>query len=63
MTLFAAMDSIEGEMENLHNSDSIVIKNGRDVFGGEFVCRIADQETGLADSTVTDDHTSANAYR
>lgn len=48
--------------EHSHNGNSIVIKDCRDIFGGEFVCRVADQKTSLAHSTITDDHTSANAY-
>jgi hypothetical protein len=48
---------------NSHNGNSIVIKDGRDIFGREFVCSVADQKTSLANSTVTDNHTSANAYR
>ena len=39
-----------------HDCDSIVVEDGRDIFGGEFVCRIADEETCLADGTVTDHH-------
>lgn len=53
----------EGGCEgNSHNGNSIVIKDGRDVFGRELVCRVADQKTSLANSTVTYYHTSANAY-
>jgi hypothetical protein len=64
MTLFPAVNSIGGGMwrGHSHNGNSIVIKDSRDIFGGEFVCRVADQKTSLAHSTVTDDHTSANAY-
>jgi hypothetical protein len=63
MTLFHTVNSIWGDMEgHSHNGNSIVIKDSRHIFGGELVCRVADQKTSLAHSTVTDDHTSANAY-
>lgn len=42
----------------LHDSNGIVVEDSRHVFGGEFVGRVRDQETSLADSTVTDDDTS-----
>lgn len=42
---------------NSHNSDSIVIEDSRDVFGGELVCRVADEQACLSDSTVADDNT------
>lgn len=40
-----------------HDSDGIIIENGRNIFGGEFVCCVGNQETCLAHSTVTDDNT------
>ncbi len=43
---------------NLHDSHGIVIEYSRHVFGREFVGCIGDQETGLSDSTVTDNDTS-----
>lgn len=45
-------------VRHVHYRDGIVIEYGRDVFGGELVGRIADQQTSLADSTVTDDDAS-----
>lgn len=47
---------------NSHNGNCIVVEDSRDVFGREFVCRVADEKTGLANSTVTDDHTSVRAH-
>ena len=43
-----------------HNGNSIVVEDSRDVFGREFVCRVADKEASLSHSTVTYDHASAN---
>ena len=45
------------EKKDVHDSNGIVVEDGRDVFGGEFVGRIADEKTCLADSTVTGDNT------
>ena len=42
---------------DLHDRHSIVVEHRRDVFGREFVCGIADEETSLANGTVTDNHT------
>jgi hypothetical protein len=42
-------------MGGSHNSDGVVVKDRRDIFGGEFVRGVADEKTCLADSTVTDD--------
>lgn len=44
----------------LHDSDGIVVKDCRDVFGWELVRSVADQETGLANSTIADDDTPAS---
>jgi hypothetical protein len=44
-----------------HNGNGIVIEDGRDIFGGEFVGRVTDEETSLAHSTITDNHTSTDA--
>ena len=41
-----------------HDSDSIVIEDGRDIFGREFVRGVRNQQTRLADGTVTDYNTS-----
>jgi hypothetical protein len=43
---------------DLHNSNRIVIEDSRDIFGREFVRSIGDEETGLSNRTITDDHTS-----
>ena len=45
--------------KNPHDSNSIIIEDGRDIFRGKFVGRVADEKTCLADSTVTDDDTPA----
>ena len=50
------------DRKDSHNSNCIVVEDGRDVFGGEFVCRVADEKAGLANGTVTDDYTSVRAY-
>ena len=42
----------------LHDSDCVVVEYSRHVFGWELVSRVADQETRLAHSTITDNHTS-----
>lgn len=55
--------SIWGGRKDVHDSNGIVIEDGRDVFRGEFVGRVADEETCLADSTVTDDDTPAGGSR
>lgn len=40
-----------------HYRDRIVVEDGRNVFGGELVCRVGDKKTCLADRTVTDNDT------
>lgn len=47
------------ETGSSHNGHGVVVEDSRDIFRGEFVCRVADEETCLADSTVTDDDTPA----
>ena len=44
-----------------HDGNGIVIEDGRDIFGGEFVGRVTDEETSLSHSTITDNHTSIDA--
>jgi hypothetical protein len=44
-----------------HDSNGIVIEDGWDIFGGEFVGRVTDEETSLSHSTITDNHTSIDA--
>jgi hypothetical protein len=44
-----------GVQVDSHNSDSVVVEHSRDIFGGEFVCCIADEKTSLSNSTVTND--------
>lgn len=41
---------------DVHDRDSIVIEDRRDVFRGKLVRRVADEKTCLSDRTVTDDH-------
>ena len=42
---------------DLHDSDSIVVKDGGDILGGELVGGVRDQQARLADGTVTNDNT------
>lgn len=39
-----------------HHRDGVVIENGRDIFRGELVCCVADEETSLSNGTVADDY-------
>ena len=43
---------------NSHDSNGIVVKDGRDVFGREFVRCVGNQEARFTNSTVTDDNAS-----
>lgn len=43
---------------DIHYGDGIVVEDGRDVFRGELVGCIADEQARLADGTVTDNDTS-----
>jgi hypothetical protein len=47
------------EKESSHNGDGVVVEHGGDIFRGELVGGVADEQTCLADSTVTDDDASA----
>jgi hypothetical protein len=49
------------ESYNSHDSNGIVIEDGRDIFGGELVGRVTDEKASLAHSTITDNHTSIDA--
>lgn len=40
---------------DLHDSDRIVVEDGRDVLRGEFIRRITDEKASLANSTITND--------
>lgn len=40
-----------------HNGDGIVVENGRNIFGGKLVGRVADEQAGLADGTIANDDT------
>jgi len=40
-----------------HNGDGVVIENSRNIFGGELVGRVANEQAGLADGTIADDDT------
>lgn len=48
--------TMEARGSHSHNRDSIVVEDGRDVFRGELVRRVADEKTRLAHSTVTNDN-------
>ena len=37
-----------------HDSDSIIVEHRRDIFGRKLVCSVADKQTSLANSTVSD---------
>jgi len=41
-----------------HDCDRIVVKDRWDVFGGEFVGGVANEEAGLANRTIANDDTS-----
>lgn len=58
-----AVGNADGLRCNLHDSDSIVVKDSGDILGGELVGSVRDQQAGLADSTVTNDDTSKCAQR
>ena len=58
-----AIEDTDGLWCNLHDSDSIVVKDSGDILGGELVGGVRDQQAGLADSTVTNDDTSECAQR
>lgn len=49
----------EGQRSDfLHDGDSVVVENCRNIFGRELVGGVADEKTCLANSTVADDDTS-----
>ena len=52
-----AIEDTDGLWCNLHDSDSIVVKDSGDILGGELVCGVRDQQAGLTDRTVSDDDT------
>ena len=47
-------------MGSSHHRDGIVVEYSRHIFRGKLVGRVADEETGLADCTISDDDTSAS---
>lgn len=53
--MWGAGVDLTGVQVDSHNSDSVVVEHSRDIFGGEFVCCIADEKTSLSNSTVTND--------
>jgi hypothetical protein len=46
----------DGKRRNSHNGDGVIVEDCWDIFGGEFIGRVADEETGLAHGTVTNNH-------
>jgi len=52
-----AAEDMNSSGSNLHDSDSIVVKDSGDILGGELVGGVRDQQARLADSTVTNDDT------
>ena len=48
---------------HLHDSDGIVVKNGRNIFRRELVGGVADEEARLANSTIADDDAPAGGQR
>ncbi len=52
------------EFWDLHYSDSIIVKDGGDIFRRKLVRGVADQQTGLSNSTVAyhdaSDHSCVN---
>jgi hypothetical protein len=53
-------DRVSRARGDSHHSNGIVIEDGWDVFGGELVGGVANEQTGLAHGTITDDHTPAH---
>jgi len=41
-----------------HDGNGVVVEHGGNIFRGEFVSRVADEEACFANGTVTDDNTS-----
>lgn len=46
----------DAKREDSHHRDSVVIEDGRDIFRGEFICRVTDEETCLSNGTIADDY-------
>ena len=46
------------EIWDLHDSDSIIVKDRGHVFGREFIRGVTDQQTSLSDSTIAHHDTS-----
>lgn len=44
---------------NSHHGDGIIVEDGGNVFGGELIRRVTDEEASLAHGTIPDYHTSA----
>lgn len=59
---YTAAGKGENRQECSHYSDGVVVKHGRNVFGGKLVGRVADEKTCLAHGTVTDDNTSRRDF-
>lgn len=49
-----------GLSRRLHDCDGVVVEDCGDIFGGELVGGVTDEETCLSDRTVTDDNASVD---
>jgi len=54
-------DSRKDSARGSHNGNRIVVEDSGDIFRGELVGGVTDKKARLADSTVTDHHTSVGA--
>lgn len=50
------------QREGSHDGDGVVIEDGGDIFRGELVGGVADEQTCLSDSTVADDDAPAEGW-
>ena len=48
------------QSEYLHYCDRVVVEHGRDILAGEFVGRVADEQTCLANRTIANNNAPSN---